>query len=72
MRLLVMSHPIDRSSLLGGLSRSAHQVSARVFAFWARWRRWEYRYEAVWFAIIGLLLLIYAWILFTGSVARRH
>lgn len=72
MRLLVMSHPIDRLSTPDWLSRSAHQVSARVAALWARWRRWEYRHEAVWFAIIGLLLLIYAWILFTGSVARRH
>lgn len=72
MRLLVLPSPVAHLSLLGWLSRLFQRASVQVSELRERWRRWEHRYDVIWFAIIGLLLLIYAWFLFTGSIARRH
>ena len=54
------------------LIRRGHEVGIRVRALWERWRRWEYRYEVLVFGVIGFLLLVFLWFLFTGTVARRH
>ena len=72
MRHLAIPNPVAVLSVPEWVRRPVHRATAQVAALWDRWRRWEYRYEALFFVIIVLLLLIYAWVLFTGSIARRH
>lgn len=72
MRFIVISPPVTVASITGWLPRALHDVTAHALALWTRWYRWRYRNEALLFAVIVIVLLAYAWVLFTGSISRRH
>lgn len=48
------------------------RLGSAASRLWYRWCHWERRFDVIWYAAIGLLLLLYLWLLFTGTVSRRH
>lgn len=72
MRFVVTPPPVTVASSTGWFPRALHGVTAHGLTLWTRWYRWRYRNEALLFAVIVLLLLVFAWVLFTGSISRRH
>lgn len=72
MRLHAIDRPFALLDLRDLLLSWQHRVSLRAAALRARWKRWDRPQDMVWLMIVGLLVLLWIWVLWTAPIARRH
>lgn len=72
MRVHAFPDAWARLHLLTPASRLVHRLSVGVAGLRERWRRWDRPRDLLWLLIVGVLVLAWLWVLWTGSVFRRH
>ncbi len=61
--------PWDVPAAVGAWWRRA---TGGLAAAWMRWRGKDWSRDVVWLALVALIFLVWLWVLWTGSINRRH